>query len=137
MAARFLSCRRVWTCDSGYLSGTYVGDLLAFCAGAGTLGLHGGRFCGSCRESLRLLSRHRPASLLITVASLLLMADAVRRVLSDDAYFNVLTWIALALMAYALFALWYVQRRALEDVRLVMAWGILRLSRRRPAWPPR
>jgi hypothetical protein len=51
-------------------------------------------------ESLsKLMSRHRLASFVITAATLLLMADATRRVISDDAQFNLLTWIALALMA--------------------------------------
>jgi hypothetical protein len=81
-------------------------------------------FVGLAENLSRLLSRHRLASFLITAASLLLMADAVRRVLSDDAQFNVLTWIALALIVYAVFALWYVQRRAPQDVRFAMVWGI-------------
>jgi hypothetical protein len=76
-------------------------------------------------ESLsKLMSRRRLASFLITAASLLLMADAIRRVLSDDAHINLLTWTALALMAYALIALIFVLRRAPQDVRFSMAWTI-------------
>jgi hypothetical protein len=76
-------------------------------------------------ESLsKLMSRHQLASFVITAATLLLMADATRRVISDDAQFNLLTWIALALMAYPVFALWYVQRRAPQDIRFVMAWTV-------------
>jgi hypothetical protein len=51
------------------------------------------------------------------------MADAIRRVLSDDARVNVLTWIALALMSYAVIALIFVLRRFPQDVRFLMAWG--------------
>lgn len=74
----------------------------------------------------RLLSRHRIPAFLITAVSLLLVADAIRRVLSDsgDDRVDALTWAALALMAYAVVAVLFLQRRAPGNVRLVVAWFI-------------
>lgn len=74
----------------------------------------------------RLLSRNRLPAFLITAVSLVLVADAIRRVLSDsgDAQVDALTWAALALMAYAVVAVLFLQRRAPENVRLVVAWFI-------------
>jgi hypothetical protein len=73
----------------------------------------------------RLLSRHRLPAFLITAVSLVLVADAIRRALSDaDAQLGSLTWAALALMAYAVVAVLFLQRRAPENVRLVVAWFI-------------
>jgi len=73
----------------------------------------------------RLLSRHRLPAFLITAVSLVLVADAIRRALSDaNAQLGSLTWAALALMAYAVVAVLFLQRRAPENVRLVVAWFI-------------
>jgi hypothetical protein len=73
----------------------------------------------------RLLSRHRLPAFLITAVSLVLVADAIRRALSDaDAQLGSLTWAAMALMAYAVVAVLFLQRRAPENVRLVVAWFI-------------
>jgi hypothetical protein len=88
------------------------------------LGQHGRRAPGLAEGLSNLISRHRLSSFLATVAFLLLMADAIRRVLSDDAQVNVLTWTALALMAYAVCALIFVLHRAPQNVRFFMAWGM-------------
>jgi hypothetical protein len=73
----------------------------------------------------RFLSRHRLPAFLITAVSLVLVADAIRRALSDaDTQLGALTWAALALMAYAVVAVLFLQRRAPENVRLVVAWFI-------------
>ena len=40
-------------------------------------------------------------SFVITSAVILLMADSIRRVLPDESEVNMLTWIALAFMVYA------------------------------------
>jgi len=74
----------------------------------------------------RLLSRNRLPSFLITAVSLVLVADAIRRAMSDsgDARVDALTWAALALMAYAVVAVLFLQRRAPDNVRLVVAWFI-------------
>ena len=73
----------------------------------------------------RFLSLHRLPSFLITAVSLVLVADAFRRVLSDsDAQADALTWAALALMAYAVVAVLFLRRRAPDNVRLVVAWFI-------------
>jgi hypothetical protein len=70
---------------------------------AARLRAHGGRVqsCGpsGCQAAG---SRHRLPAFLITSVSLVLLADAIRRVLSDaDAQLDALTWAALALMVYA------------------------------------
>ena len=80
---------------------------------------------GLAEKLSRFLSRHRLPSFLITAASLVLVADAIRRVLSDaDGQVDALTWAALALMAYAVVAVLFLQRRAPDNVRLVTAWFI-------------
>jgi hypothetical protein len=57
--------------------------------------------------------------------ALVLVADAIRRALSDsDAGADALTWAALALMAYAVVAVLFLQRRAPDNVRLITAWFI-------------
>jgi hypothetical protein len=80
---------------------------------------------GLAEKLSRFLSRHRLPSFLITAVSLVLVADAIRRVLSDaDGQVDALTWAALALMAYAVVAVLFLQRRAPDNVRLVTAWFI-------------
>ena len=85
-----------------------------------------GAFQGLAEKLSRFLSRHRLPSFLITAVSLVLLGDAIRRALSDsgDARVDALTWAALALMAYAVVAVLFLQRRAPESVRLVVAWFI-------------
>lgn len=84
-----------------------------------------GAFEGLAQKLSRFLSRHRLPSFLITAVSLVLVADAIRRVLSDaDTQVDALTWAALALMAYAVVAVLFLQRRAPDNVRLVVAWFI-------------
>jgi hypothetical protein len=78
---------------------------------------------GLAERLSNLISRHRLSSFLVTVASLLLMADAIRRVLPDDAQVSLLTWTALALMAYAVIALIFVVRRFPQEIRVFVAWG--------------
>jgi hypothetical protein len=51
------------------------------------------------------------------------MADSVRRVLSDEGQVGILTWVLLALMAYAAIATVFSLRRGPESSRLIMAWG--------------
>jgi len=84
-----------------------------------------GAFQGLAERLSRFLSRHRLPSFLFTAVALVLVADAVRRALSDsDAGADALTWAALALMAYAVVAVLFLQRRAPDNVRLVTAWFI-------------
>ena len=81
-------------------------------------------FMGLAESLSRLLARHRVAAFAITSASLVLVADAIGRALSGDAEVGVLTWAALALMAYAVVAVLFLERRAPDNVRLVVAWFI-------------
>ena len=84
-----------------------------------------GAFQGLAERLSRFLSRHRLPAFLFTAVSLVLVADAIRRVLSDgDSQVGALTWAALALMAYAVVAVPFLQRRAPDNVRLVVAWFI-------------
>ena len=52
-----------------------------------------------------------------------LLANAVRRVLSEEGHVNAVTWCAVALMGTAPIAVSVWQRRAPQDVRFFMAWG--------------
>ena len=84
-----------------------------------------GAFVVMTERLSRLLDRHRLPAFLITSVSLVLLADAIRRVLSDaDAQVDALTWAALALMVYAVVAVLFLQERAPDNVRLVVAWFI-------------
>jgi hypothetical protein len=84
-----------------------------------------GAFVVMTERLSRLLDRHRLPAFLITSISLVLLADAIRRVLSDaDAQVDALTWAALALMVYAVVAVLFLQERAPDNVRLVVAWFI-------------
>jgi hypothetical protein len=84
-----------------------------------------GAFQALAERLSRFLSRNRLPSFLITAVSLVLVADAFRRVLSDsDAQVDALTWAALALMAYAVVAVLFLRRRAPDNVRLVVSWFI-------------
>jgi hypothetical protein len=81
-------------------------------------------FLESAEQLSKLLSRHRTASFLITAAGLLLLADAVRQVLSDDGTVGVFTWVALALMAYATITTIRWQRPAPPDIPFLIAWAM-------------
>lgn len=84
-----------------------------------------GAFQGLAERLSRFLSRHRLPSFLFTAVALLLVGDAIRRAQPDsDAEVGALTWAALALMAYAVVAVPFLQRRAPDNVRLVVAWFI-------------
>src|SRR5262245_2617371 len=83
-----------------------------------------GAFMGLAESLSRLLSRRRVAAFAITAGSLVLVADAIRKELSGDAEVGALTWAAVALMAYAVVAVVFLQRRAPENIRLVVAWFI-------------
>ena len=72
----------------------------------------------------RFLAEHRVASFLITAIGAVLVADSVRRDLSEDSQINFITWVALALMAYAVVPIWVVLRRTPANVRLFVAWGL-------------
>jgi hypothetical protein len=71
-----------------------------------------------------LLAERRLASFVITGAVILLMADAIRRVLPTESEVNVLTWIALALMAYAVIATVLLLKRVAPNVPLVVNWSL-------------
>jgi hypothetical protein len=84
-----------------------------------------GAFQGLAERVSGFLSRHRLPSFLFTAVALVLVADAIRRALSgSDAAADALTWAALGLMAYAVVAVLFLQRRAPDNVRLVVAWFI-------------
>jgi hypothetical protein len=69
--------------------------------------------------------RDRPlVSLLITAAALTLTADAVRKVVSGDGHIDVFTWVALALMGYAVIAAVILPKRVDPSVRPFLAWGV-------------
>jgi hypothetical protein len=70
------------------------------------------------------LSKHRAASFLITAVIVLLVADAIRRVLPDDTRVSALTWILAALMAYAVVATMMVRRRTPADMRAFFAMAL-------------
>ena len=70
----------------------------------------------------RLLSGHRLASFVVTAGALILVAGAIGGALSGEPEADVFTWTALALMAYAVFAVVYFRRRAPQDVRVAMTW---------------
>ncbi|HZA60864.1 MAG TPA: hypothetical protein VE754_04175 [Actinomycetota bacterium] len=72
----------------------------------------------------KFLSEHRLASFLVTAAALVLMAEAVRRVLPNGGQVSVLTGVLLAPMAYAPIATVYTLRRGPQPFRLVMAWSV-------------
>jgi hypothetical protein len=72
----------------------------------------------------RFLAEHRVASFLITAIGAVLVADSVRRDLSEESQINFITWVALALMAYAVVPIWVVLRRTPANVRLFVAWGL-------------
>ena len=76
----------------------------------------------------RFLAERRLASFVITSVVILLMADAIRKVLPNESDVNVFTWIALALMVYAVIAtvvlLKRVTPRATQNVRLMVAWSL-------------
>ena len=67
----------------------------------------------------RFLAEHRVASFLITVIGAVLVAASVRRDLSEESQINFITWVALALMAYAVVPIWVVLRRTPANVRLL------------------
>ena len=70
------------------------------------------------------LARHRVASFLVTAAALLLLANAILRVLSGASRVTVLTWVLIALMAYAVVAIFVLLKRVAAEVRLFVAWGL-------------
>ena len=72
----------------------------------------------------RFLAERRLASFVITSVVILLMADAIRRVLPNESDVNVFTWIALALMAYAVIATVMLRKRVTPNVRLGVAWSL-------------
>jgi len=65
---------------------------------------------------------HLLASYLVTAACMLLMADAILRVLPDDSHAGVITWVAIGLMAYAGVAMLIFVKRFPDDRRIVIAW---------------
>lgn len=84
----------------------------------------------------RLLSEHRLASFAVTAVILLLTADSIRRVLSDeDEWGGVLMWALLAVAAYSAIATVFWLRRGPPESRLFIAWfsGITPAC---AAWPP-
>jgi hypothetical protein len=84
-----------------------------------------GAFQGLAERLSGFLSRHRLPSFLFTAVALVLVGDAIRRAQSDTgAEVDALTWAALALMAYAVVAVPFLQRRSPDNVRLVVAWFI-------------
>src|SRR5262245_3319761 len=80
-----------------------------------------GAFMGLAEGLSRLLSRHRVAAFAITAGSLVLVGDAIREELSGTAEVGALTWAAVALMVYAVVAVLFLERRAPENGRLVVA----------------
>jgi hypothetical protein len=84
-----------------------------------------GAFQGLAERLSRFLSGHRLPSFLFTAVALVLVGDAIRRAQPDsDPEVDALTWAALALMAYAVVAVPFLQRRAPDNVRFVVAWFI-------------
>jgi len=72
----------------------------------------------------RLLSEHRLASFAVTAVILLLMADSIRRVLSDkDEWGGVLMWALLAVAVYSAIATVFWVRRGPPESRLFIAWS--------------
>jgi hypothetical protein len=65
---------------------------------------------------------HLLASYLVTAACILLMADAIRRVLPDDSHAGVITWVAIGLMAYAGVAMLTFLKRFPDDRGISIAW---------------
>lgn len=65
---------------------------------------------------------HLLASYIVTAACILLMADAIRRVLPDDSHAGVITWVAIGLMAYAGVAMLTFLKRFPDDRRISIAW---------------
>lgn len=72
----------------------------------------------------RFLAEHRVASFLMTAIGAVLVADSVRKGLSEESQTDLITWVALALMAYAVVPIWVVLRRTPANVRLFVAWGL-------------
>jgi hypothetical protein len=65
---------------------------------------------------------HMLASYLVTPACILLMADAIRRVLPDDSHTGVFIWVAIGLMTYAGVAMLIFLRRFPDDRGIFIAW---------------
>jgi hypothetical protein len=79
---------------------------------------------GFAKTISRFLAEHRLASFIIAAVVMVLWADAVRRVLPDHSDINVFTWVALALMVYAMVALIVLPKRVMPSVRSLVAWGM-------------
>jgi hypothetical protein len=89
-----------------------------------TLGVMSGGSLRVAERGSRFLAEHRLASFLITAIGAVMLADSVRRDLSEESQINLITWVALALMAYAVIPIWVVLRRVPANVRLFAAWGL-------------
>lgn len=72
----------------------------------------------------RFLAERRLMSFVITSAAILLVADSIRRVLLDESEVNLFTWIALALIVYAVIVTIFLPKRVAPNVRLVVAWTL-------------
>jgi hypothetical protein len=70
---------------------------------------------------------HLLASYLVTAACILLMADAIRRVLPDDSHTGAITWVAIGLMAYAGVAMLIFVKRFPDNRGIFVAWGMAHL----------